>query len=110
MNWEQFTRRFLAIGVVLFLADWILASLTVARVLPKWGFAVANPPFGVLYTWFESHWTGTQYLFSGKPVGDGVALLILPLIAGLQAAMYAGIWCLASRRRGSRNGMQTGAA
>ena len=102
MNCEQFTRRFLAISVALFFADWILASLTVARLLPKWSFAVANPPFGVLYTWFESHWTGTQYLFSGKPVGDGASLLIMPLVVVLQAAMYAVLWSSIRRRRGTR--------
>ena len=93
-------RRFAAIAMALFVIDWVVGAMIVGGVLPGWAFVVVNPPFGLLDRWFESHWTGTQYLFSGRPVGDGVALLVMPLVAGLQAALFVGLWTmLGSRRR-----------
>jgi hypothetical protein len=96
-------RRFISIAMPLFVADWVLAAMTMERVLPKWALVLANPPFGALYWWFESHWTGSQYVFYGRPVSDGVALLVMPTVVVLQAALYAALWTLASSDRIRRN-------
>ena len=51
----------------------------------------------MVVTWFESHWTGTQYLFNGRPVGDDVALMVVLLAALMQAGLYVAAWATAER-------------
>jgi hypothetical protein len=90
-------RRFAVILPVLLLLDWVIGGMTVAGLLPKWVFAVANVPFGIVNVWFESHWTGNQYLF-GHPVSDGVSLLIFVTVIIAQAILYTAIYTVARRR------------
>jgi hypothetical protein len=95
--------RFAVLAVLVFVMDWVLAGLILEGIARPWSFVAANPPFGLLYLWFESHWTGTQYLFNGRPVSDGAALLIVPVIALLQAMCYLPVWSAVSRTiRGRR--------
>jgi hypothetical protein len=90
--------RFAIVASVLFVVDWVLAALTGARVLPKWVFPLANPPFGVIYTWWESHWNGTSYVFNGRYVGDDVAILVIPAVVLLQAVLYVAVYEVVRRR------------
>jgi hypothetical protein len=91
MNSRSVIRRFAIVAAVVLVFDWVLAAMTVERVVPKWVFAAANPPFGILYTWFESHWNCTSYVFAGAFVSDGVGLLVMPVVALLQTGLYCAI-------------------
>jgi hypothetical protein len=92
-------QRFGVLTLVAFVAVWAIGALTVAGLLPQWVFPTVLFPSGVLYTWFESHWTGTQYVFSGRTVSDFDALMLAPIVALLQGAIYVAIWAAVERCR-----------
>ena len=92
-------RRWAVLAVAVFALDWLLGALIVAGILSSWIFALANPPFGLVYVWLHSHWTGTQTNIGGHVISDELALLDLPLTAILQAGLYAFAWCWIELRR-----------
>jgi hypothetical protein len=87
------------IAAALFVIDWILGALIVARVLPWWTFPVVNLPFGFIYTWLESDWTGSSYVVNGRFVSDSVAMLTLPATVLPQAMLYAAVCRLLRHRK-----------
>jgi hypothetical protein len=92
-------RRWAILALVVFAFDWVLGALIVAGVLWEWTFALLNPPFGLLYTWMGSYWTGTQTNIGGHVLSDELGLLVVPMVAVFQAGLYAVLWCFIELRR-----------
>jgi hypothetical protein len=63
-------KRYLKIAATLLVVDWFLGVAQASGMVPLWTFLAVNFPFGAIYVWFESHWTGTQYLVGGQPIPE----------------------------------------
>jgi len=79
-------RHLAVIGVAVLILDWILGALCASGPLPHWVFLLFNIPFGSLYVWMESSWTGTHYEMLGCTFGDlgsGVVFLLTVMAQSL---------------------------
>ena len=88
-------RRYLIIFAILLVADYALAVLHTYRLVPLWTFLAANFPFGVIYVWFEAHWTGTQYRIGDKVISELWPFWTFFPIVFAQAWVYylaVGLW------------------
>jgi hypothetical protein len=89
------TKRYLKIAAILLLEDWALGAAQAGGLMPLWTFLAANFPFGAIYVWFESHWTGTQYRIGNQAVSELWPLLCFFPIVLAQAWLYCllfGLW------------------
>ena len=98
MNTKRLATFFLIAGVLLVI-DWILGVCIVQRILPNWVYLLANMPFGGIYVWTESQWTGNQYQILGRAVNESWISLAQLLAVGAQALVYFGIWELWKGKR-----------
>ena len=73
---------------VLLIVDWALGAAQANHVIPLWTFLAANFPFGAIYVWFESHWTGAQYRIGDQPVSEAWPLFLFFPIVVAQAFVY----------------------
>ena len=87
------------IVVATLVVDWSLGMLCASGVAPLWTFLVANFPFGGVYVWMESSWSGTHYVMLGETVGDVGSLIIWAAVAFAQAGLYCVLWHLFTARK-----------
>jgi hypothetical protein len=88
-------KRYLTICGVLLIVDWALGAAQANHIVPLWTFLAANFPFGAIYVWFESHWTGTQYRIGDQVISELWPLVLFFPIVLAQAWVYyflAGVW------------------
>jgi hypothetical protein len=80
------TKQYLKIVAVLLLVDWVLGAAHANHLVPPWTFLLANFPFGAIFVWLESHWTGNQYR-----IGDQVVSEMWPFVSFF-ATVFAQAW------------------
>jgi hypothetical protein len=94
---------FFAILAATILVSWGTGMLIVRGTLPRWAMIVVNPPFGAVYTWTESLWEKTSYIYNGQIVDEGLVMGAQVLAILAQAILFYGAWWLwkqARQRRG----------
>ena len=60
---------------------------------------VVNPPFGAVYTWTESLWDKTSYIYNGQIVDEGLIMAAQVAAVLAQAVLFYGVWWLWKRVR-----------
>jgi hypothetical protein len=87
------------IVVATLVVDWGLGMLCASGVAPLWTFLVANSPFGAVYVWMESSWSGTHYVMLGQRAGDIGSLIIWAAVALAQGSLYCVLWHVLTGKR-----------
>ena len=100
-------KRYLKICGALLIVDWALGAAQAAHVVPPWTFLAANFPFGGVYVWFESHWTGNQYRLGDQVLSEAWPLFLFFLIVLAQAWVYYLLFSLWLRRRAHTASMRS---
>jgi hypothetical protein len=91
---KRLLRLFAWVLLMLLPLDWALGAWCAANATSHWPeacFMLANIPCGGLYLWFESHWTGTRYMFGERSAGDLASLAMFMAVVIGQALVYAWI-------------------
>ena len=86
-------RRWAALAMGVAALNWMLGALIVAGVLWVWIYAIANPPFGLAYVWFHTHWTGVQTNIGGHVISDELGFIEFAVTVILQSGLFAFVWC-----------------
>jgi len=81
---------------------WVTGMLIVRGTLSSWAMLVVNPPFGAIYTWTESLWDKTSYIYNSQIVDEGLVMFIQVLAMIAQAVLFYGAWWLWKRARQKR--------
>lgn len=95
---------YLIILGILLVADYALAVLHTYRLVPLGTFLAANFPFGAVYVWFESHWTGNQYRIGNQVISEAWPFWTFFPIVFAQAWAYYWLFSFWLRMRSHHNG------
>ena len=86
------------IAGALLAVDWFMGAAQAAGIIPLWSFLAVNFPFGMIYVWYESHWSGSQYLLSNHVISDFWPLLFFFIVVFTQAWIYYLLFGLLSNK------------
>ncbi|MHB9030358.1 MAG: hypothetical protein ACYC9O_16455 [Candidatus Latescibacterota bacterium] len=94
------TWRYLGmIGITVLILDWIVGAMCTAGALPQWVFLLLNIPFGAIYVFMESSWTGTHYQIFGQIVGDLGSGTVFLFVVMAQSLCYFFLFELFRKKR-----------
>jgi hypothetical protein len=83
---------FFVIAATLTIINQVLGMLIVRDGLPAWAMILANPPFGIVYTWTEAHWLKGNYVIDGQIIGEDLITLTQWFAHVAQILLYYGGW------------------
>jgi hypothetical protein len=94
-------RPFAIIGAGVFLFDWFLGVMCAWGIFPLWVFFIFNIPFGAVYVWMESSWTGNQYRMLGLSFTEFGSLVVFLVVVLGQSLVYFALlqWWKKIRRK-----------
>jgi hypothetical protein len=85
-------RHLAVIGIAMLVLDWIMGVMCASGTMPHWVFLLFNLPFGALYVWMESSWTGTHYELLGFTFGDIGSGVVFLFVVMAQSFCYTAIY------------------